>query len=747
MKRSVRLLIALFVLGPFLNFAQFGFTYDASIPVIYGSDTLQNPWAGGINYSQFSDFDYDFDGDLDLFVFDRSNHQISVYTQEGTTDKYYKYVYNARFQFPPDLRYRAMLIDYNNDGRKDLFTAYLGGVRIYKNVGDQVNGLQWELFKSIVYSEYPNGESVLGVSVGDVPGIADVDFDGDLDILTFNAGGSRVEYHKNQSMELYGIPDSMDFVLKNECWGKFTENDNNNGIILNNPNSPCVGGNIPNPEDVASDETKSGLHVGSTILVLDIDSSGVMDLLIGDAAHSSLTLLINGGTDVNTDSPMTSVEYNFPGSTTNPIKVERFPASFFVDVNFDGVKDLIATPSALNISFNEKSVTFYRNIGTNGNPNFIPSSTNFLQSEMIDHGTGSVPILVDLDEDNLKDLVVANFYRYKPVLDKESTIAFYKNVGTPTSPAYQYIDYDYFNLGSLGYGLRSIPTFGDLDNDGDQDMLLGIENGSIVYLENTSTGTGATWANPVINYPDNSGTPIDAGLRNHPVLFDLNNDGLLDLIIGMKSGELQYYENVGSLTNPSFELVNPNLGGVSVAEVASDGYAAPHFMRINGETRLFVGNLTGDLVYYEDLDGNLSVGSSFQLVNENYLDIQVGGYSSFFVEDINGDGNLNMFVGQDLGGIFHFEADSTSDLGYTEPMNFDHMASVYPNPVASTFTLSSSLPIKNYIVTDLNGRILLERELNSKKDVIDISAFSKGIYFISAVLSNNGYVKKKLIKN
>jgi len=132
--------IALFF--SFVNFGQFGFEFDASIPVIRSGDTLDNPWGGGLNYPQFSDFDYDFDGDLDLFVFDRSSNNVRVYTQEGTTEKYYQLAYGASEDFPSELRYRATLIDYDGDGRKDLFTANLSGVRVYRNVGDQVNGLQ-----------------------------------------------------------------------------------------------------------------------------------------------------------------------------------------------------------------------------------------------------------------------------------------------------------------------------------------------------------------------------------------------------------------------------------------------------------------------------------------------------------------------------------------------------------------------------------------------------------------------------
>jgi hypothetical protein len=748
MCKFYRLAIVVLLFIPAISNAQFGFTYDPSIPVVRSGDTLINPWAGGLNYAQFSEFDYDFDGDMDLFIFDRSSNNIRVYTQEGTTDKYYKFAYNAAQHFPWGINYRATLIDYDNDGKKDLFTSNLSGIRVYRNVGDAVNGLQWELFKDIVYTEYPNGTSILGVSVGDSPAIVDVDFDGDIDVLTFNSVGNRVEYHQNQSMDLYGIPDSLEFVLKNECWGKFTENDQNNGINLNDPNSPCVGGNIPNPERNSGNQSaeRSGQHVGSSILALDIDSSGVMDLLIGDASYSSLTLLTNGGTAVNTDSPMISVEYNFPTNST-PIKVTLFPVAYFIDVDFDNVKDLIATPSAMNISFNETSVKYYKNIGTNGNPIFVHTSNNFLQSEMIEHGTGSTPILFDADDDGLKDLIVSNHFRFKPVDDKESTIAYYRNIGTANDPVYQYIDYNYLDLSNQSYGLKSTPAFGDLDSDGDEDLLLAIEDGTLVYYENLSVGAGAVWASPVFNYQDNLGATISSGSYAHPTLFDLNDDGLLDLIIGMKAGHLVYYENIGTSNSPSFQLMNSSLGNVDVSSTGFDGYATPHFFKVNNETQLFVGNFDGKLVYYDSIQANLGAGNSFNLRTTNYLGINVGKYSSFCVSDVDNDGNLNMFVGQDLGGIYHFEADPNSDLGFEEviPHN-DYSIAVYPNPSTSIVTISATISIDKYSILDVHGRVLLEATANEKKDQIDLSNFSNGLYILKAILSNGSVETRNILK-
>ena len=121
-------------------FSQFGFEYDNSIPVYRNASLLENAWGGGLNYSQISDFDYDFDGDADLLIFDRSNNNLRVFIQENNGQPHYTLAYNAVENFPSELRYRATMIDYDNDGRKDLWTTGIGGLKVYRNVGDITNG-------------------------------------------------------------------------------------------------------------------------------------------------------------------------------------------------------------------------------------------------------------------------------------------------------------------------------------------------------------------------------------------------------------------------------------------------------------------------------------------------------------------------------------------------------------------------------------------------------------------------------
>lgn len=728
-------------------YAQFGFVNKNDVPVLRSGDTLINAWGGGINYSQVSDLDYDFDGDQDLFLFDRSSNNILILEQvQGWNGPFYKSVYDAAQLFPQDIRYRAALVDYDQDGKDDLFAYGIGGLSVYRNTGDAINGLQWELVSPLIYSSYNGNFTNLYISSSDIPAIIDVEGDGDIDILTFNISGRHVEYHQNQSMELYGIPDSLIFEQKNECWGLFSEFSNTNDIYLNDPNPPCVGGSIPNPlkSDKPLPDSGTFKHSGSTLLAIDIDNSGVLDLIVGDVAYTNLVLLTNGGTAPNTNSAMVAQDPNFPSNTT-PAYMELFPASFFVDVDFDQVKDLVVCPNARNISENETSVHYFKNIGTNTNPNFIFQNKNHLQNEMIEHGTGTMPILFDYNEDGLKDLIIGNLFRFLPGLLKESTAALYLNTGTATNPVYTYADYDIFNLSSQGFGLKSVPTFGDIDNDGDEDLFLGKEDGTITYYENQSVGSGALFSAGQNNYQDNTGTTIFSGGYAYPQLFDLDKDNLLDLIIGRKDGKIDFYKNVGTAASPSFALQDNSLGEVNVATLTPDGYASPHFFRHNDTTHLFIGADNGKLWYFDDVDGNLGVSDTFNLISDQYLNIDAGRYSSFWVDDIDSDGNLDLFSGHDLGGLLHFEVEPGNTIGLQDlPMK--KQVILYPNPNRGSFKLKSDDVITHILIHDQYGRTVFQGNPNDK-DVSIALNITDGIYIISITLQSGKTEQKRVVIN
>ena len=441
---------------------------------------------------------------------------------------------------------------------------------------------------------------------------------------------------------------------------------------------------------------------------------------------------------------MISVESNFPSNTT-PSSTQLFPAAFYVDVDFDNIKDLIVCPNAKNISFNAESVQFYKNMGTNTAPNFIFISSDFLQNQMIEHGTGSVPIFTDYNQDGLEDLLIANFYKYKPVLDKESTVALYINTGTAINPEFSFIDNDIFNLPSFNYGLRAIPTFGDIDNDGDDDMFIGKEDGTLAFHENTSPGGNAIYSVNIDNYQDNNGSIISVNSFCHPQLFDLDKDGLLDLILGQKTGELIYYKNIGTSLNPSFELTNTLLGNIDISPIFPDGFPSPHFFLENGNTILFVGSIDGKLLYYDNIDGNIGLGESFNLVSDNFADINVRSYSSFAINDINNNGELNLFVGQDRGGVYHFEADSNNNVGMNSIENNPRI-SMFPNPTSNSIMVEAEQEIIFINIYNMAGDLVFHKDIFSNKSLLHLNSLSQGLYIVETHFTNS-VTREKLSVN
>lgn len=724
-------------------FAQlFNFEHSSELSVIRSGSPLKTPFAGGFNYVQVSDIDLDFDGDLDLILFDRTNDNILGFRNELINGvRTYVPIRNIRYQFPSDLRYRVQLVDYDGDGRKDIFTYGIGGIKVYKNTGSASTGLQWELASNLLYTQFPNGPNNLYVSSSDLPAIVDIEGDGDLDILTFNIGGLHLEYHQNQSQELYGHSDSLVFELKNECWGKFGEDANNSSVILNDPNSPCTGGTVSDPELKGGINAKK--HSGSTILALDLNSNGVMDLILGDVSSPTLTRLMNGGTAPNTNSAMVSVEYNYPSNSTS-LNLEAFPGAFFLDVDFDGIKDLVVGANAKNVSENSSSLWMYKNTGTNTTPNFVFQTASFLQKEMMDHGTGSIPVFFDQNNDGKEDLLVANFFQYKAVQDKESKIAVYRNTNTHEIT---FLDDDFLNLSQNNLGLRSIPTFADLNGDGKKDMVLCTENGSVRYYQNTSGSSGnASFSSPT-TIIETGGNAINEGTYPFPQLFDLDGDGLTDLIIGKKTGELIFFKNTGTVSSPAFTKTNEKLGNIDVGTTQPDGFPAPHFFRHNDTTYLFLGSVQGKLAFYKDIDGNIATNQSFVLHSDDFLQLDVKGYSSFFVNDIDNDGYLDLFVGTDLGGIFHLEVDPNSNSGLLELEQVEILLS--PNPSNGEFQLSSTngnILTKSLQLFDLLGKIhpLI---VNPKGTAISVQLDStaKGVFFLTGETVNGQTFSQKII--
>jgi len=506
-----------------------------------------------------------------------------------------------------------LLTDFNCDGVKDIFTSENFGIKVYQGKKDGGGNLSFTLFSSELQFFSNSTFNKLNVAAVDIPAIIDVNNDGDLDVLTFPSGGGlTVLYYENQSVEKSFSCDSLTFELTESCWGQFTQTTVDKSVSLG---ISCKG-------IVADDPNSTSAHGTNAIVCFDKDSDGDKDLLFGDYNFNNLNMLTNGGTPTNAN--ITAQDTAFPNNSV-PAIVDRLPASFYLDVDNDGKNDLIVSPNSPNNSMNEKNIWLYKNTGTGGNDVFTFQSDSFLVGDMIEVGEGSNPIFFDYNADGLLDLLIGNYQLKKNPVTATTQIFLFKNTGTTTSPAFQFVTDDFANISSIAGMKGVLPAFGDLDGDGDADMLIGdaegTDDGMLHYFQNTA-GVGNS-ANFVLTQPQFQG--IDVGQFSTPQLVDVNRDGRLDLIIGERNGNLNYYENTGTLASPAFTLISNNFGGVDVKKNGFvTGYSVPFLTTLDATNKyyLLVGSESGYIYLYGNIEGNLT--GNFTLIDSLFQNISEG---------------------------------------------------------------------------------------------------------------------------
>ena len=330
--------------------------------------------------------------------------------------------------------------------------------------------------------------------------------------------------------------------------------------------------------------------------------------------------------------------------------------------------------------FFEAGVLFIQNHGTCPNPNLRgePQPLRRADGETILTSGYNVPVLVDIDDDGDLDLFVG-------------IIGGAFNPNTTASDNFHFYERTDEGfalrtrrfLDGIDVGSESTLALADIDGDGDLDMLVGNKIGAAgeqraALFVFRNDGTPSS---PAFQLVDT--LSLANSYHYAPVLADLNGDGLLEMLLGTWNNGVLYYSNAGTPSEPQW--VQDTSRTITLTRGSN---TTPALVDIDGDgdLDLFIGEASGTINFYRNT-GN-AAEPRFELVSDEFAGIDVGRRSHPAFVDLDGDGDYDMIIGRDEGGGVVFRNEGTR----AEPRFVEDRSLLLPLP-----------PLGSPVFADLNG--------------------------------------------
>jgi hypothetical protein len=437
-----------------LDFKHFsGMTADKHFPTANGSGVAI--------------LDYDGDGLLDIYF--ATATLLPLGTAIEGPNRLYRNLGNGKFEDVTEksgLGFRGfchgiLVGDIDNDGDPDVFLCNYGSNVLYENLGD---GTFRDISKAAGI-DAPNWSSS--------GAFLDYDNDGDLDLYVANYGVWKLPEDdlfcgdRKRNIRMYCSPRSI------RTTRHILYRNNGNRTFTDVTESAGLG--------------RTDGH-GFGVVAADLDGDGKIDLWVANDMNPKFLFLNNGDGTFRDETDLSGAALDANGNAQAGMGVDA------EDIDGDGRPELFAT------HFQNEYNTLYQNLGKG---KFFDQTPGFgLAADSIPYvgwGCG----LVDFNNDGWPDCFVTNGHvddnrdkLYGTPPDYEEPDLLYLNVGIGTPPEqgrrFRLATRDvgpYFDGKHVGRGV----AFGDIDNDGDIDIVVNHKDGRPALLRNDTPAESNRW--------------------------------------------------------------------------------------------------------------------------------------------------------------------------------------------------------------------------------------------------------------
>ena len=660
---------------------------------------------------------------------------------------------------PPTISgWDPVLVDLDSDGDLDMFLtdfSYYIDPRViyYKNTGTSTA----PDFQKVPDNENPFRALTFDTDFQswDADGMGDVDGDGDVDILSDdgfllrNVGGSDTPLFaaeasglSNTNLQLGDIDGDGDLDIMEVTYDGYVS------VSPNIGNATTFTIDENNPVSIAIGNWNAIIDGVYFTRVVDLDGDGDLDMLFGGELYDydndifwENYIFIAENTGTNIDPVFTLLD-----DADNPYLDYMYPSFRVGDLDGDGDFDALVFDYGSGIRYFELN-----NDALSENKAQVPG---FYDGVILPMNYYYSPVFADVDGDGDPDVITINYFN-------DSNLSYFEYQETGQQVKYVGNDQKEITLLNDEF-LQEFPIYVDMDGDGDLDGVAFVydyygEKTSFHYFENTGTAQSPVYE-AALNNP-----VLEREWLNVPSFADIDGDGDTDIFLSYEVyddvgqtwlGVTSFYENMGGN-----ELAFTERTGAEnpIDLVKEETYPFIDYVLIqfgdideDGDLDLAFTDYDGTIFYLENTGSKTEPNFVDKSDNSPFTNIWAGYYGKINLVDMDKDGDLDLMVHTYYGMIAEYYENTGAPGGTNIPVQLSpEQLEVFPNPVMSDITIRMNNELRGemaYEIVSVHGKQVFNGTIEKPGETFEFKVTARdltaGLYFIKIWNENQLYLSK-----